>query len=91
MQKITIVLPFPLPTWNRVLAMHHWQRKKLRDALHELVCIFTPIGKDSLTPMEYQRKLLSTESLRQEYYLMIRPSSSNKSATVRKRRQKRKR
>ena len=37
--SIRIVLPFPLPTWNRVLAMHPWARKKMRDMIHEAVWI----------------------------------------------------
>jgi len=29
-----IILPFPLPTWNRILAMHYFERKTLRDLIH---------------------------------------------------------
>lgn len=38
---ITIKLPFPLPTWNRVLDMHYMSRKELRDCTDKLVDIFT--------------------------------------------------
>lgn len=33
---LVLELPIPLPTWNRILAMHHWERKKLRDLIHEI-------------------------------------------------------
>jgi len=37
LEKITIELSFPLPTWNRILAMNPWQRKALRDLLHQSI------------------------------------------------------
>ena len=33
-KQIRIVLPFPLPTWNRILAMHPMERKRMRDWIH---------------------------------------------------------
>ena len=36
-REITIELPIPLPTWNRLLAMHPWERKKCRDMIHSFV------------------------------------------------------
>jgi hypothetical protein len=33
----TIHLPFPLPTWNRLLACNHWQRRKIRHFIHDFV------------------------------------------------------
>ncbi len=38
-RQTTIRLPFPLPTWNRLLSMHYWERKKCRDLIHEAVYI----------------------------------------------------
>lgn len=83
--KLVIVLPLPLPTWNRLLAMHHWERKKCRDLLHLFVAISIAYGKDWPTWMEYQGKRYWTESLKQDYLQTIRPSSSGKSGSVRKR------
>lgn len=37
MKNLKIVLPFPLPTWNRLLSMNQWERKKLRDWIHESI------------------------------------------------------
>jgi len=39
MKKVikTFTLPFPLPTWNRILAMGIWQRKSLRHYIHDMV------------------------------------------------------
>jgi hypothetical protein len=88
--KMTIELPIALPTWNRLLAMHHWQRKKLRDLIHLFVCISIAYGKDWPTWMEYQGKRYLTESLLQEYLQMIRPSSSNKLPTAKKKASKKK-
>lgn len=72
-------LPFPLPTWNRLLAMHHWERKKLRDWIHHAVSISIRAGTDSLTPMESAQRLQSTGLSLLEYYQMIRPNASRKS------------
>lgn len=83
-EAITITVPIPMPTWNRILAMHHWQRKKLRDSIHELICTCIQLDFDSLTPTEYQQKQLLMESLKRASLEMIRPSSSAKSRTPRK-------
>lgn len=34
-----ITLPVPLPTWNKLLGVNRWQRKKIRDMVHSLVII----------------------------------------------------
>jgi len=76
-----IVLPFPLPTWNRILAMHHWERKKLRDSIHQLVSMSIAFGKDSQTQMVSQQRQQLMDSCLVDYYQMIRPSTSAKSLT----------
>ena len=37
MNKLTIILPFPLPTWNLLLSVNRWRRKKIRDLIHTMV------------------------------------------------------
>lgn len=32
---LTLKVPGRLPSWNMVLAMHHWQRKKFKDRIAE--------------------------------------------------------
>jgi len=77
-EKMVIVLPFPLPTWNRILAMGVWQRKKLRDLIHQFVYISIAKEEGWLTPTVYQLKQQSMELLMPEYYQMIRPKLSKK-------------
>ena len=36
-KSLKIILPFALPTWNKILAMGIWQRKKERDRIHAAV------------------------------------------------------
>lgn len=79
-----IELPFPLPTWNRLLAMNHWERKKCRDLIHRMTCISIQSGVGLPTSTEYQRKQPSMELCRLEYLAMIRPSGSKALPTPRK-------
>ena len=87
---LIVELNFPLPTWNRILAMSHWERKKLRDLLHRMTCMSTLYEKDSLTLTEFPQKRLSMDLLRREYLLMIRPPTSKKSVSAKKKAKKRK-
>jgi Holliday junction resolvase RusA-like endonuclease len=47
MRKLTITLPIPMPTWNRILAMHPWERMKLRHLIHQFVLHSTTTASDS--------------------------------------------
>lgn len=71
--EITIKLPFPLITWNRLLAMNQWDRKKYRDWIHRAVCISIQEGFDSLTWTESVERLQSMGLSLADYYQMIRP------------------
>ncbi len=84
--KIKIILPIPLPTWNRILAMHPMQRKKLRDYIHSAICMCTPSDGDSRTLTVSHAKLQSMGWSMQAYLQMIRPSKSRASQIVRKKR-----
>ena len=35
--RVRIELPYPLPLMNRLLAMNHWQRMKLRHLCHQSI------------------------------------------------------
>jgi len=89
--KLRIVLPIPLPTWNRILAMGPWERKRLRDYLHLFVLLSIRYGEDWPTATVFQRKRVLTASLKQDYLKMIRPSTSKKSGSVRKKRKTKRR
>lgn len=85
MERMEVELPVPLPTWNRMLAMHHWERKKLRDLLHKFVSLSLAHGTDWPTVTDYQGKPCSTDLLIAEYFLMIRPNKSRKLDIAKKR------
>jgi hypothetical protein len=85
---LTIILPFPLPTWNRVLAMHPMERKKLRDWLHHAVSISTQSGNGSQMQTECVENMSLMGLSMPEYYQMIRPSTSRKSRTRKRKGQK---
>lgn len=78
MQQLTIEIPLPMPTWNRVLAMHPWERMNLRHFLHHAVSLSLTYGSDWPTQTEYQGKLWSMDLWLASYYGTIRPSKSRK-------------
>jgi hypothetical protein len=81
-KTLVIELPFPMPTWNRVLAMQHFQRAKMRTLLHRLVSIYIPLERASLIPMASVINTQSTSLLIAELLKMIRPSTSSKSRSA---------
>lgn len=76
---MTIEIPLPMPTWNRLLAMNKWQRMKLRHYIHHAVFMSITYGSDWPTVMEFQGRPYSTELWKLEFYQMIRPNTSRKS------------
>ena len=78
--KLTITIPLPMPTWNRILQMHHWQRMRLRHLLHLFVSLSITHGRDWPTSTDLAGKPQSTALLRLEYLQLIRPNKSRKSA-----------
>lgn len=84
MGEIRIVLPFPLITWNRLLAMNQWERKKYRDWIHRAMSICIHEGIGSQIRMVSAGKLQLMGLSIADYYRMIRPSSSQRSATPKK-------
>lgn len=89
--RLIIRLPFKLPTWNCLLAMDQWKRKKVRDQIHALVSMFIPVGSGSLTQMEFQQRQRLMQSSIAEYYAMMGQGKSRKSVTAKSRPTKTKR
>lgn len=84
MPEIRIVLPVPLVTWNRLLAMNQWERKKYRDWIHRAVFISIHGGTGWPTRMVSRGKLQLMGLSMQEYLRMIRPGTLKKSAIPRR-------
>lgn len=66
-----IILPFPLPTWNRILGVNRWQRKKIRDMIKDAVCILSHYDTDSRTLMELVERLQLMGWSYRDYYKAI--------------------
>lgn len=87
--RVVVEIPIALPTWNCLLAADPWKRKRIREAIHEIVA--TSVGDfpfespspatdaGCVTLTASQRKLQLMHSFLQGYYRMIRPSTSPKS------------
>ena len=78
------VLPFPLPTWNALLAASPWRRRAIRKWIHHAVSICTAGDTASLTPTELVRRRSLTVLSLPEYLEMIRPSRSSKARQLHK-------
>lgn len=72
------MLPFKLPTWNQLLAMNPWQRKKVRDWIHQYVYTAILQAKDLETVTDVVLKPSWTPLLEAEYLLTIQPNASRK-------------
>jgi len=86
--NIRIELPYPLPLWNRILAMGHFERKKLRHWIHASLSQLQATGTASMTPTVYRLKPCWMALYSAEYYAMIRPSKYKKSVFAAKKRKK---
>ena len=78
-RTLIFTIPLPMPTWNRILAMQHFERMKLRHLLKEFTFMSITYGSDWPTWTDYQSKRSSTDLLRLEYLQTIRPSKSRRS------------
>ncbi len=77
-KHIRLILPVRLPTWNQLLAMNHWQRKKVRDWIKGAVSTSIRKQKDLLMQMDAVVRLSLTDWSKQEYLSVITPNSSKK-------------
>ena len=54
-------LPSKLPSWNQVLAMHHWKRKKFKDDLaKEFLCALRASATDCSTKTTFAKNTMLT-------------------------------
>lgn len=85
MPEIKIILPFPLPTWNRILSMSLKERMRLKKWIKGAVskCILEGIGSQMKTIS--RQKLQSMGYDVAVYFAMIRPNTSNQSLLPKKR------
>ncbi len=81
---LRIILPFRLPTWNSLLAMNHWERKKVRDWIKNAISKCIAEGSGLQTSMVSVLRLRLTDLSKQEYLKMIQPKAQ-KSYRLRKR------
>lgn len=74
-----VIIPVRLPTWNALLVMNPWQRKKVRDVIHNLVAnvVSTSIieGDDLRTQTVFQLKRPLTDFAMSDYLKTITPKS----------------
>ena len=68
-RSIVIELPIVLPSWNRILAINLWQKKKLRDLTDRIVKQVVDKGEVD-------------EHLEMEYLYQCRPSKKNRNAAA---------
>src|SRR5690606_5774731 len=80
-QKLVIVLPVRLPTWNRLLDMHPLKRNKVCHLIHQLVSLSFRTGCGSAILTTSPQKPASMDSCIAEYYATIAPKKSRKSGT----------
>lgn len=91
MKPIRIELPFRLPLWNDLLAMNHWQRKKVRDLIHGYISTLPVTESDAMIQMGSASKPASTDWFIAEYSQTIRATRSKASRSSRTSRAKRRR
>jgi hypothetical protein len=70
-----IELPIPMPTWNRILAMQHFERMKLRHLIHHFISLAIAGWPDV---SDYDGKARDTSFLVLEYMQLIRPNKKRK-------------
>lgn len=75
-KSIVIEVPIVLPSWNRVLAINHWGKKKFRDLTDRIVQQVVDKGEVD-------------EYLEKEFLYLCRPSTKNKNAAASARKSKR--
>lgn len=82
--EIKITLPFPLVTWNRILAMRLRERMKCKKLVHQLTSMSIANAKGLQTQTDFQRNGSLMPLLKAEYLEMIRPSTSKRSRILKR-------
>ena len=77
-----VILPIKMPTWNTLIAMNPWERKKVRDAIHGMVAnvVSTSItsAQDLRIQTVFRLKHSLTDFALSEYLQTITPKSLQK-------------
>lgn len=77
-----VILPIKLPTWNTLIAMNPWERKKVRDAIHGMVANVVSTSITSATDLRTQTVFRLKQSLTDfaiaDYLQTITPKSLQK-------------
>src|SRR5215469_13148064 len=75
--RATIVLPFLLPTQNRLDAMGLRQRMKLKMFIRDTVCVLTIAQKNSPTPLDARTKQQWMDWLKVEHWAVTHQNGSS--------------
>src|ERR1041385_286257 len=86
--RLTIVLPFKLPTWNALFAMNPWERQRLTNWIKNFVYSSIQGAGGSQTPTGSVLRPRLTALQRAEYLLMIVPNTSKAFLSRRSKRKK---
>jgi len=76
--RLRIILPFRLPTWNQLIAMNQWERKRVRDWIKGAVSMSIQKPRGWQIQTDEVVRLSLTAWSKQEYLSMIVPSASKK-------------
>ena len=90
MNNLTITIPLPMPTWNRLLGMSWQERMKTRHLIHQFSSLSIQHATGELTSTAYQSKLLLMHASKQKYLKMIRPSTAKALPSLKKKHPKEK-
>lgn len=87
----SLVIPGRLPSWNQILAMHHWQRKKFKDQLaHEFLSALRQSASDCSIPTTSARNTTLTYAATLALFLTTRRiKSKSKSRSAKPKMEKR--
>lgn len=75
---VRIVLPFRLPSWNNLLSVHRWRRKKLRDLLDRCALSLQVTSDGSEMPTVLRPSTSSMPSWMRDYSKAMGQKSSSK-------------
>jgi len=82
---LRVVLPFRLPSWNNLLSVHRWKRKRLRDLLDQCAASLQATSAGYGTPTELHPSTSWTRLYLPEYLKAMGQKSSPKSPTAKSR------
>ena len=75
---VRIVLPFRLPSWNNLLSVHRWRRKRIRDLLDRCALSLQVTSDGSETPTVLAPSTSLMPSWMRDYSKAMGQKSSSK-------------